>query len=102
MRIGFGSSGVIVVKLGIMLLMTSIGIAGGLVYAPFAPAAIYHFFAVLRPQFLWSSDLERYVPPDFPWSLLLALAAIAAAVVWRVSYWIAPQRFPGVTLPRIN
>lgn len=90
------------VKFGLMVLMTSLGVAGGLVYAPFAPAAIYHFFAVLRPQFLWSSDIERFVPADFPWSMLLALSAIAAAVVWRVSYWVAPHRFPGITLPKFN
>lgn len=90
------------VKFGLMVLMSSLGIAGGLVYAPFAPAAMYHFFAVLRPQFLWAHDIERFVPADFPWSMFLAVSAIAAAIVWRVSYWVAPQRFPGVVLPRFN
>ena len=92
----------VVVKLGLMVLMTGLGVAGGLVYAPFLPAAIYHFFAVLRPQYIWGTDLDPIVGPDFPWSLALALSAIVSAVVWRVSFWIAPHRYPGITLPRLN
>lgn len=90
------------VKLGLMVLMTGLGVAGGLVYAPFLPAAIYHFFAVLRPQFIWGNDLDPIVGPNFPWSLALALSAIVSAVVWRMSFWIAPHRYPGIMLPKLN
>jgi probable O-glycosylation ligase (exosortase A-associated) len=91
-----------VVKFGLMVLLTGLGVAGGLAYAPFAPAAIYHFFAVLRPQFIWGDSLEAYLPAEFPWSMILALAAIAAALVSRISVWVAPHRFPGLVLPRPN
>ena len=90
------------VKLGLMVLMTGLGVAGGLVYAPFLPAAIYHFYAVLRPQYIWGNDLEPIVGQDFPWSLALALSAIVSAIVWRVSFWIAPHRYPGIILPKLN
>jgi probable O-glycosylation ligase (exosortase A-associated) len=87
-----------VVKLGLMILMTSLGVAGGLLYAPFAPAAIYHFFAVLRPQFLWQDAL----PEGLPWSMILAVSSILSAIVFRLSYWVAPNRYIGVLLPKLN
>ena len=90
------------VKFGLMVLITALGVTGGLVYAPFVPAAIYYFFAVLRPQFIWGHSLEMFVPPDFPWSMILAATAIVAAFVSKASMWIAPNRFAGVTVPRLN
>ena len=89
-------------KLGLMLLWTFFGVAGGGAFTPFIPAAVYYFFAVLRPQFLWEYSLAAYVDKEFPWSLILALSAIVTAAVWRAGFWIAPRRFRGVLLPRFN
>ena len=84
-------------KLGLMLLMTGLGVAGGLLYAPFVPAAVYYGFAVLRPQFIWQDALDSFIGRDFPWSMILALATIGAALVARTSVWIAPKRFAALT-----
>jgi probable O-glycosylation ligase (exosortase A-associated) len=91
-----------VLKLGLLLFMTGFGVAGGLIYAPFVPAAMYYGFAVLRPQFIWEDALDSYVRRDFPWSMILALATIGAALVARISVWVAPKRFANIALPRFN
>ncbi len=89
-------------KLGLMLIWTLTGIVGGLAYSPFIPVLVYHFYSVLRPQFMWKYALDPFVPDDFPWSFLVAIAAIGTAVIWRSAFWVAPHRFQGVKLPRIN
>jgi O-antigen ligase len=89
-------------KLGLMLLVTGFGVIGSVVYAPFIPVAIYYLYAVLRPQFLWNYSLSAYVSPEFPWSLMLAGAAIATAVIWRAAFWLSPQRFQGYRLPHFT
>ncbi|MFI4983399.1 MAG: O-antigen ligase family protein, partial [Nevskiales bacterium] len=42
----------------------------------FLGVAVYYVLAVLRPQYMWAWSL----PPGVPWSLIVALATIAAAV----------------------
>jgi probable O-glycosylation ligase (exosortase A-associated) len=84
-------------KLGLMLFILAIAAVGGLAYAPFLPALVYHGFAVLRPQYIWGHDL-----PDLPWSLAAAALAISAAFVSRLGYRIAPHRFPGLVLPSFH
>jgi hypothetical protein len=91
-----------VLKLGLMLIWTFAGIAGGFVYSPFVPVVIYHFYSVLRPQFMWEYSLTSYVSKEFPWSFLVAIAAILSAMIWRGIFWFSPDRFKNVTLPRLN
>ncbi|WP_029631114.1 O-antigen ligase family protein [Zavarzinella formosa] len=89
-------------KLALMLIWTLTGIIGGLAYSPFLPVLVYHFFSVLRPQFMWIYSLDPYVQRDFPWSFLVAIAAIGTSFIWRSAHWIAPNRFKGVDLPRFH
>ncbi len=84
-------------KLGLMLFILACAAVGGLAYAPFLPALVYHGFAVLRPQHIWGHAL-----PDVPWSLAAAALAIVAAFVSRIGYRIAPHRFPGLALPAFH
>lgn len=81
---------------------TFAGIAGGFVYSPFVPVVIYHFYSVLRPQFMWEYSLTSYVSKEFPWSFLVAIAAIVTAMIWRGVFWFSPDRFKNVSLPRMN
>ena len=85
-------------KLGLMLFILACAAVGGLAYAPFLPALVYHGFAVLRPQYIWNDAL----PDSIPWSLAAAGLAIVAAFVSRIGYRIAPHRFPGVVLPSFH
>lgn len=85
-----------------MLLFELCGLVGGLAYSPFIPVLIYHFFSVLRPQFIWEDALSQYVSNDFPWSLLVALVAIGSTFIWRGAIFFAPNRFRGVQLPKFN
>jgi probable O-glycosylation ligase (exosortase A-associated) len=91
-----------VIKLALLLLLTCFGVVGSVVYAPFIPVAVYYFYAVLRPQFLWEYSLSSYVSSDFPWSFILAGTAIATALIWRAGFWLSPTRFHGVRLPRFT
>ena len=90
------------IKLALMLIWTLGGVAGGLAYSPFVPVLVYHFYSVLRPQFMWEFSLAPYVSNDFPWSFLVAIAAIGSSFIWRSAFWLAPHRFKGLDLPRFN
>ena len=90
------------IKLALMLIWTLGGIAGGLAYSPFVPVLAYHFFSVLRPQFMWEYSLAPYVSNEFPWSFLVAIAAIGTSFIWRSAFWLAPHRFKGLDLPRFH
>jgi hypothetical protein len=57
--------------------LTLFGAVGSFSITPFCGVAVYHFFAVLRPQYLWKWSL----PPGISWSYYVALAAIAATVL---------------------
>jgi probable O-glycosylation ligase (exosortase A-associated) len=87
-----------VAKLGLMLFVLAAAAVGGLAYAPVLPALAYHGFAVLRPQYIWHDAL----PDGIPWSLAAAALAIPAALVFRMGYWVAPHRYPGLVLPGFN
>jgi O-antigen ligase len=89
-------------KLGLMLALTLTGTVGGVIYTPFVPVLVYYFFAVLRPQFLWKDSLSTYVPDDFPWSLIVALAAIGTTILARGGMALAPHRFRHVAVPRFH
>lgn len=89
-------------KIGLLMMLIAAAFIGGAAYAPFLPTAMYHAFSVLRPQNLWAHDLSAYISPDFPFSMLLAMIAIAAAGTNRIGFWVAPHRFPGAKLPKGN
>jgi probable O-glycosylation ligase (exosortase A-associated) len=60
-----------------MIAVTLLGVGGSLAVSPFYGVAVYYFFAVLRPQFIWQWSL----PEGVSWSLYVAVAAMAGAVL---------------------
>lgn len=88
-------------KLIAMGIMMAFGIGGGIFYSPFIPVAMYYLFAVWRPQFMWKYDLISYAP-DFPWSFYMAITAMGSAFIWRMGFWLSPNRFAHVRLPQLN
>ncbi|HVS40425.1 MAG TPA: O-antigen ligase family protein [Gemmataceae bacterium] len=60
-----------------MIVVTLIGVGGSLAVTPFYGVAVYYFFAVLRPQFIWKWSL----PEGVNWSLYVALAAMLGAIL---------------------
>jgi probable O-glycosylation ligase (exosortase A-associated) len=60
-----------------MIAATLLGTAGVFLYDPFLGVAVYDFFAVLRPQYMW----EWSLPKEVAWSYYVGLATIAAAVL---------------------
>lgn len=60
-----------------MVALTLLGSFGAFVHGPFLGFAVYILYAVLRPQFIWIWAL----PAAVPWSLLVALATMAAVAV---------------------
>ena len=89
-------------KFGLMMIWLLTAAVGGLAYSPFIPVLTYHFFSVLRPQFIWSYSLSQFVSNEFPWSMLAALAAIGSSIIWRGAIWLAPNRMRGVRLPSFH
>jgi probable O-glycosylation ligase (exosortase A-associated) len=73
-----------------MIALTAFGAFGALFSAPFIGVAVYYFFAVLRPQFIWLWAL----PYGFPWSEIVAWATIAATG-WFLLTSPAPPRNAG-------
>ena len=59
-----------------MAVVTAVGVLGSLFVEPFVGVAVYYFFAVLRPQYLWKWAL----PESIGWSEFVAWAAIASTV----------------------
>jgi probable O-glycosylation ligase (exosortase A-associated) len=59
-----------------MAVLTLVGVLGPFVVDPFVGLAVYYFFAVLRPQYLWLWAL----PSDIGWSEYVAWATIVATV----------------------
>ncbi|MGL6073238.1 MAG: O-antigen ligase family protein [Fimbriiglobus sp.] len=63
-----------------LLVLTFGGGIGSLVSGPFIPLAIYYFYAVLRPQFLWQFQLSAF--PEMNWSLYIGLIALGTYLPW--------------------
>jgi probable O-glycosylation ligase (exosortase A-associated) len=72
-----------------MTMVTLLGVGGVFVNGPFAAAAVYYLFAVLRPQYLWVWAL----PPDIAWSQIVAIAALIAFVLYSLE--VSPFRPDG-------
>ncbi|OWK43553.1 O-antigen ligase family protein [Fimbriiglobus ruber] len=67
----------------LMILLTSGGGVGGFVRGPYIPLAMYYFYAVLRPQYLWKWELMMYPDPPFGgWSFYMAGAALITYLPW--------------------
>ena len=64
-------------QLVFMIVVTLIGVGGSLTVSPFYGVAVYYFFAVLRPQFIWQWSL----PAGVQWSLFVAVAAMIGAAL---------------------
>ncbi len=58
-----------------LIIVTAIGVIGSLQATPFYGVAVYYFYAVLRPQWVW----EWTLPVDLAWSFYVAVAAMAGA-----------------------
>ena len=58
-----------------MIAVTLFGSVGVFVITPFCGVAIYYFYAVLRPQFIW----EWSLPKEVTWSFFVAIPTIIAA-----------------------
>jgi probable O-glycosylation ligase (exosortase A-associated) len=78
-----------------MIAVTLVGTVGVFIRGPICGVAVYYFFAVLRPQFIWQWSL----PEGIQWSLYVALATIASVLLGvpgpgRAPLpWTAAQRF---------
>jgi probable O-glycosylation ligase (exosortase A-associated) len=70
-----------------MIVVTTVGVRGSLVVSPFYGVAVYYFFAVLRPQFLW----EWSLPEGISWSFYVAVAAMIGASSQRRSAGTPPD-----------
>lgn len=81
-----------------MIALTLYGTWGSLAFHAFCGVAVYFFFAVLRPQFIW----EYSLPVGVNWSLYVALCAMLAAMVWRLAPIVAPHRHPNPRFPKLN
>ncbi|MFL5339834.1 MAG: O-antigen ligase family protein [Gemmataceae bacterium] len=64
-------------QLAFMLVMTTLGTLGVFLISPFWGVAVYYVFAILRPQHLW----EWALPEGVPWSFIVAVATLVAAVM---------------------
>lgn len=63
----------------LMFLLLFLGIVGAFVKGPFYGIAVYYFFSVLRPQYLW----KWAIAVDIRWSFYVAIATIVASLFWR-------------------
>lgn len=61
-----------------LLTMTLTGTLGAVVIDPFWGVAVYHLFAVLRPEHLWHWALQEF--PTVRWSFYVAIATILVVV----------------------
>ncbi len=71
-----------------MIAVTGFGVAGSFLNTPFIGFAVYVAYAVLRPQYMWQWSL----PVGANWSLYVALATIAATILFGPR---APAPSPG-------
>ena len=64
-----------------MIVVTLMGAAGAFV-VPFLGVAVYYFYAVLRPQYLWQWSL----PPDVSWSEYVAWGTVLSAAMYLTGF----------------
>lgn len=62
--------------------VTAIGVLGSFSHGPFIGVAVYYFFAVLRPQYLW----EWSLPEGVAWSQYVAFAALVASAMALIGF----------------
>jgi probable O-glycosylation ligase (exosortase A-associated) len=55
-----------------MIVVTWVGVRKSFVVSPYYGVAVYYFYAVLRPQYLW----EWVLPTGIAWSFYVAIAAM--------------------------
>lgn len=78
-----------------MVVVTLVGMVGVFTVEPFVGVAVYYFYAVLRPQYLWVWAL-----PEVPWSAWVAWTTIAGTAWWLVSA--ETQDSTNATTPRFS
>jgi len=68
-----------------MFFLLFLGVGGSVTWTPAAGVAMYYFFAVLRPQYLWKFQLSAYPGlAQLTWSFYLAAASIGSYLLWSV------------------
>jgi probable O-glycosylation ligase (exosortase A-associated) len=73
-----------------MIVVTFVGIYGSVAVSPFYGVAVYFFYAVLRPQWLWEWTL-----PFFAWSFYVSIAAMVGTAFGVRSPHTQPDRDGG-------
>src|SRR5438874_8051661 len=68
-----------------LLAVTAFGMAASFWWTPYAGVALYYWYAVLRPHYLWQWQLVS-APVALPWSFLVAVAAIASYACWAAGF----------------
>jgi probable O-glycosylation ligase (exosortase A-associated) len=69
-----------------LILLTLIGTIGAFSISPFWGVAVYYFFAVLRPQYIWQWALISYDADKIRWSYYVAIATILAALAHKFGF----------------
>lgn len=64
----------------LLVLLTGYAFAGSLAITPYVGVAIYYFYAILRPQYLWRWQLTNY--PTIGWSFYAAAGALLGYGLW--------------------
>ena len=64
-----------------LIALTFFGVVSSFWWTPYAGVALYYFYAILRPQFLWKWTLD-YAPVSIPWSFCVAGSAIFGYISW--------------------
>jgi probable O-glycosylation ligase (exosortase A-associated) len=64
-----------------LFVITAFGMFASFWWTPYAGVALYYWYAILRPHYLWQWALTD-APIALPWSFLVAAAAIGGYLCW--------------------
>lgn len=79
-------------QMAFMVVTLLLGTVGSFALSPAYGLAVYYLYAVLRPQFIWEFHEAAGIKISEPrWSLIVALATIAATFLWRTGL-LAPAK----------
>jgi probable O-glycosylation ligase (exosortase A-associated) len=68
----------------LLVALTGFGVGASFAWTPYAGVALYYFYAILRPQYLWKWQLANY--PSVGWSFYLAGAAVFGYLLWSAGF----------------
>lgn len=64
-----------------LIAVTFFGMFASFWWTPYAGVALYYWYAVLRPHYLWQWHLVN-APVSLPWSFMVAMAGIVGYMCW--------------------